>query len=60
VELAPNDAIYANDLGYNLSEQCEIQQAQVLFERAIELDPAHQLARNNLKLCSEQIPKYDK
>ncbi len=60
VELAPGNAIYANDLGYNLLEQGEIQQAQTLFERAVDLDPDYQLARNNLKLCSEQISKYDK
>jgi Flp pilus assembly protein TadD len=54
VELAPDVAAYANDVGYVLLEQGELQQARVNFERALHLDPAYELARNNLSLCSKQ------
>lgn len=52
-ELAPDTAAYVNDLGYTLLEQGEFQQARVLFEHALRLDPCFELARENLRLCSE-------
>ncbi len=53
-ELEPDNATYVNDLGYTLVEQGRFQEAQVLFERALILDPSYDLARGNLRLCTEK------
>jgi tetratricopeptide (TPR) repeat protein len=50
-EMAPDDASCANDLGFVLMQQGKYEQAQDHFERALKIDPAYQLARNNLDLC---------
>ncbi|MBI4595789.1 MAG: tetratricopeptide repeat protein [Candidatus Tectomicrobia bacterium] len=54
-ELAPGDATYANDLGYVLLEQGKLEQAKEYFERALQIDPAYELAQNNLALCSKGV-----
>jgi tetratricopeptide (TPR) repeat protein len=54
-ELAPEDASCANDLGFVLMQRGKYEQAQDHFERALKIDPAYQLARNNLDLCSRRI-----
>jgi tetratricopeptide (TPR) repeat protein len=54
-ELAPEDASCANDLGFVLMQREKYEQAQTSFERAIKIDPAYQLARSNLELCSRRI-----
>jgi tetratricopeptide (TPR) repeat protein len=54
-ELAPEDASCANDLGFILMQQGKYEQAQTSFERALKIDPAYQLAINNLELCSRRI-----
>jgi Flp pilus assembly protein TadD len=56
-ELAPDTAAYVNDLGYVLMEQRMFQEARVLFEHALRLDPSHDLARGNLRLCYEEAPE---
>jgi tetratricopeptide (TPR) repeat protein len=54
-ELAPDDASCANDLGYFYMEREKYEQAQTCFERALKIDPAYQLAGNNLEMCSRRI-----
>jgi tetratricopeptide (TPR) repeat protein len=54
-EMAPDDASCANDLGFVLMQQGKYEQAQDHFERALKIDSAYQLARNNLDLCSRRI-----
>jgi tetratricopeptide (TPR) repeat protein len=55
MELAPDDAAGANDLGYIFMQQEKYEQAQACFERALRIKPAYQLARNNLDLCAQRI-----
>jgi tetratricopeptide (TPR) repeat protein len=54
-ELAPEDASCSNDLGFILMQQGKYEQDQDHFERALKIDPAYQLARSNLDLCSRRI-----
>ncbi|MFW6105009.1 MAG: tetratricopeptide repeat protein [Chloroflexota bacterium] len=53
MELEPDNAAYANDLGYLLLEQGQVHEARTLFQRALQLDPSDELARGNLRRCSE-------
>jgi tetratricopeptide (TPR) repeat protein len=55
VELAPDDASGANDLGYILMKQERFEQAHAWFEQALKIDSAFHLARNNLEMCSARV-----
>jgi Flp pilus assembly protein TadD len=51
VELAPNDDSLHNNLGYNLLQQKRNEEAAGEFREALRLNPASQVARNNLGLA---------
>lgn len=55
VELCPDNQAYVNDYGYTLFEAGELAQAREVLRRAVAMNPADDLARNNLRLCEEAL-----
>jgi Flp pilus assembly protein TadD len=55
--LEPGRSALHNNLGYNLLLQGKSEAAAVEFRRAIEIDPASQLARNNLAAALASEPQ---
>jgi Flp pilus assembly protein TadD len=51
VTLAPNDDSLHNNLGYNLLQQKRLEEAAGEFREALRLNPASQVARNNLGMA---------
>lgn len=41
-----------NDLGWSLVQSGALQEARVVLERAVAMDPTDELARENLRLCN--------
>ncbi|MEO8307991.1 MAG: hypothetical protein ABI616_08115 [Pseudomonadota bacterium] len=50
VRKTPGNARAANNLGYALALQCRVAEAQVQFQRALQLEPGYALAGVNLRL----------
>lgn len=57
LELEPNNQKFVNDLGWSLLESGALQEARAMLERAVAMDPADELARENLRLCNPKIAK---
>jgi tetratricopeptide (TPR) repeat protein len=59
VEISPDyaPAVLALDLAWSLIESGSLQEALTTFERAVAMDPANELARENLRFCNQQIAK---
>lgn len=57
VELCPDNQAYVNDYGYTLFEAGELEQAREVLRQAVAMNPADDLARNNLRLCEEALRK---
>lgn len=55
VSISPTLAMARNNLGLSLVHQGRLVQAMEQFEAALRLDPALQLAADNLRLASEQL-----
>jgi protein O-mannosyl-transferase len=53
VSKSPDNARAANNLGYALAQECRDVEAQVQLVRAVQLDPASNRARVNLRLLHE-------
>jgi len=57
LELEPDNQKFVNDLGWSLAESGALQEARVVLERAVAIDPADRLARENLRLCNLKLAK---
>ncbi len=55
VKLEPDNQAMVNDLGWTLAEAGRLSEAIELLERAVSMSPRDKLARENLRLCREQI-----
>jgi tetratricopeptide (TPR) repeat protein len=51
IEIAPGDDSLHNNLGYNLLRQSRLEEAAGEFREALRLNPASQVARNNLGMA---------
>jgi Flp pilus assembly protein TadD len=51
IELSPGDDSLHNNLGYNLLQQSRLEEASGEFREALRLNPASQVARNNLGMA---------
>ena len=51
LQLEPDNQKFVNDLGWTLFQSGALQEARVVLERAVAMDPADELARENLRLC---------
>jgi Flp pilus assembly protein TadD/mono/diheme cytochrome c family protein len=52
---APDDADAYNNLGGALARQGNLVEAETDFERALQINPGHEQARNNLRLVRKQL-----
>lgn len=52
VELEPQSQQFVNDLGWSLLEAGDLIEAKETLERAVEMDPQDELARENLRRCN--------
>ncbi len=57
LELEPDNQKYVNDLGWGLLEAGRVAEAEALLRRAVTMDPADKLARENLRICQERISR---
>lgn len=57
MQLAPDNQKFVNDLGWCLLEAGRIEEAHSTLERAASMDPADELARENLRICEERQKK---
>jgi len=57
LELEPDNQEYVNDLGWCLFEAGRVREAEPVLRRAVAMAPADDLARENLRICSEQISR---
>ena len=57
LQLEPHNQKYVNNLGWALFEAGRLEQARTELERAVSMDPADKLARENLRLCRAEISK---
>ena len=54
VEIEPDNYLHLNDLGYNLMEAGEYDEAEQILQRAVQLaPPEYDLAKGNLKRLRE-------
>ena len=51
----PENQKYVNDLGWSLFEAGRLVQAKHMLTRAVEMNPADELARENLRICTDVI-----
>jgi Flp pilus assembly protein TadD len=54
-ELEPESQRFANDLGWSLLEAGRLPDAEATLTRAVAMDPADELARENLRLCKLKV-----
>jgi Tfp pilus assembly protein PilF len=62
IAIAPDDADILNNAGVSLLEQKKFAQAISLFKQALQRDPAHKRARNNLdiaRVAGGEQPSFD-
>jgi len=57
LRLEPDNQQFVNDLGWPLIESGLLQEALATLERAVVMDPADELARENLRFCNQRITK---
>ena len=57
LELNPENQEYVNDLGWSLFEASRLDEARQVLSRAVAMDAADELARENLRLCTEAISR---
>jgi tetratricopeptide (TPR) repeat protein len=57
LELEPDNQQFVNDLGWSLIESGLLEEALATLERAVLMDPADELARENLRFCNQRITK---
>jgi Flp pilus assembly protein TadD len=56
LRLEPANQRFVNDLGWSLFEAGRLQEAAKMLARAVAMDPADALARENLRVCREALP----
>ena len=57
LELEPENQKLVNDLGWTLLQAGRLLQASEALERAVSMDPSHELAKENLRYCRQQIAR---
>ena len=57
LELEPGNQQLVNDLGWSLFEAGRLEKARETLERAVSMDPADELARENLRVCTQETSK---
>jgi Flp pilus assembly protein TadD len=57
LELEPDNQKFMNDLPWSLIESGSLQEALTTLERPVAMDPADELARENLRCCNQKITK---
>lgn len=55
---AGKDPVFYNELGYQLSQEGRMIEAQAAFQSAVDLDPVYENARKNLYVASFQNEDY--
>jgi len=56
LELEPDNQRFVNDLAWSLIESGSLQEALTTLERAVVMDPADELARENLRFAIRRSP----
>jgi len=51
LELEPDNQKLVNDLGWSLFQAGRLKEAEEVLLKAVAMDPADELARENLRLC---------
>lgn len=59
-ELEPDNQRFANDLGWSLLEAGRLSEAEETLTRAVAMDPADELARENLRLCKTKLTEVSR
>jgi Flp pilus assembly protein TadD len=54
VRISPNDSSAHANLGAALAEAGRVREAQAQLERALEIDPHHEMARENLVMLKQR------
>jgi len=57
LELEPGNQKFVNDLGWSLLQADRLGEAETMLERAVSMDPADELARENLRICRTKTSK---
>jgi Flp pilus assembly protein TadD len=60
VRLNPQDANAEANLGSALAETGNLREARLHFERALQIDPKNELARENLEQLNRELPSQPK
>ena len=58
-ELDPKNQACVNDLGRSLFDMDRLDEAFQYLSKAVDMDPTDEMARDNLRLCTEAIDKRD-
>jgi len=59
-ELQPENQRFASDLGWSLLEAGRLSDAEATLTRAVAMDPADELARENLRLCKTKLTEVSR
>jgi len=59
LQLEPENQQLVNDLGWTLLQAGCLPQAREALERAVSMDPSDELAKENLRLCRQQIAREE-
>ena len=57
LQLEPDYQPFVNDLGWSLYKVGRLEEARTVLERAVSMGPSDGYARNNLRICQEEISK---
>ena len=57
LELDPDKQNFVNDLGWSFLQAGRLQEAKEMLEKAVSMDPADELARENLRYCKGKISR---
>lgn len=60
LQLEPANQKFVNDLGWVLFQAGRLGPAETMLERAVSMDPSDELARENLRICKEEISRRRK
>jgi Flp pilus assembly protein TadD len=59
-ELEPDNQRFASDLGWSLLEAGRLSESEETLTRAVAMDPADELARENLRLCKTKLTEVSR
>ena len=57
VELEPENQEFTTDLGWSLFDAGRLMEARELLLRAVSMNPSDELARENLRICEQELAK---